>query len=113
MLVTFRSKAGGNVTMFGDVAVRLLRMAGHSGTVPSALLASQIPDALEKLKEAIAADRGEAIQDAPANDADPDSPPPVELPVRAYPLIQLLSAAAERKCDVVWDEDRPLFPGKT
>ena len=43
MLVTFRSNAWGNVTMFGDVAVTLLKMMGHSGTVPSTLLARDIP----------------------------------------------------------------------
>ena len=45
MLVTFRSKAWGNVTMFGDVAETLLKMMGHTGTVPSALLAADIPAA--------------------------------------------------------------------
>ncbi|MBE0621416.1 MAG: DUF1840 family protein, partial [Burkholderiales bacterium] len=28
--------------------------------------------------------------------------------LRAYPLIQLLSAAAEQGCDVMWEEDRPV-----
>ena len=38
MLIRFDSDVGG-FTMFGDVAVRLLKMMGHSGTVPGALLA--------------------------------------------------------------------------
>jgi len=42
MMVTFHSKAWTSITMFGDVAVRLLKMMGHSGTVPSALLARDI-----------------------------------------------------------------------
>jgi len=113
MLVTFSSKAGGNITMFGDIAIQLLRMAGHTGTVPGALLASQVPEALEKLKKAIAENRGEERPEVPASaDDDKEAPPPVALPVRAYPLIQLLSAAAAQKCDVMWDQDRPLFPGK-
>jgi hypothetical protein len=33
MLVTFDSNVGG-FTMFGDVALKLLKMMGHSGTVP-------------------------------------------------------------------------------
>ena len=50
MLVTFRTKAHANITMFGDVAVTLLKLAGHSGTVPSAILAQDIPAALVKLE---------------------------------------------------------------
>ena len=32
MLATFTTKAYANITMFGDVAVTLLKMIGHSGT---------------------------------------------------------------------------------
>ena len=111
MLITFRSKAGGSVTMFGDIAIRLLRMAGHTGTVPSALLAGQVPDALDRLKKGVAAaGQEEGVRGGPAADDDPETPTPVALPVRAYPLIELLTAAARQECDVVWDEDRPLFP---
>ena len=41
--------------MFGDVAATLLKMAGHSGTMPGALLAREIPSALARLKQALAA----------------------------------------------------------
>ena len=49
MLVKFDSKVGG-LTMFGDVAVTLLKATGNSGTVPGALLAKDIPPALQRLK---------------------------------------------------------------
>ena len=45
MLVTFSCPAYADITMFGDVAIRLLKMMGHSGTVPSALLAADVPAA--------------------------------------------------------------------
>jgi len=35
MLVTFTFAACADITIFGDVAIRLLKMTGHSGTVPS------------------------------------------------------------------------------
>jgi hypothetical protein len=35
MLVTFRSEAYPSITMFGDVAVTLIKLMGHSGAVPS------------------------------------------------------------------------------
>ena len=101
MLVTFRSSAGANVTMFGDVAVTLLKMMGHSGTVPSAMRSRDIAKALANLKQALAAN------DPETSDDDPDAPPPVSLQQRAYPLILLLSASARQKKDVLWQEGQP------
>jgi hypothetical protein len=103
MLVTFRTDAYANITMFGDVAVSLLRMMGHSGTVPSAILAKDVPEALERLKAAVAKDKvtgGAAGQGAQDDDSEE---PRVSLANRAFPLIELLEAAARRKSDVMWD----------
>ena len=104
MLVTFRTNAWANVTQFGDVAVALLKMMGHSGTIPSALLAADVPAALARLKEQLAASAPEPRRE-PRRDGD-DAETPVGLRQRAYPLIELLSAAAEQKCDVMWAEDQ-------
>ena len=49
MIVTFTTKAYTDITMFGDVALSLLNMMGHSGTVPSAILAADVPEALTQL----------------------------------------------------------------
>ena len=105
MLVTFRSKAWGNVTQFGDVAVTLLKMMGHSGTIPSALLAADVPAALARLKEQLAASAPDA-RGGSSRDND-DAETPVGLRQRAYPLIELLSAAAQQECDVMWAEGQP------
>jgi len=106
MLVTFHSKAWSNITMFGDVAVTLLKMAGHSGTVPSALLAGDVPSALARLKQKLAAagPDGDGKQKGRPDVQDTEKAPAVGLRQRAYPLIQLLSAAAEQGCDVMWEE---------
>jgi len=100
MLVRFDSQAG-RFSMFGDVAVTLLKMMGHSGTVPGAILAKDIPPALEKLKAAVAA----APEPAPrqAGDDGEEKEPPVSLRQRAFPLIELLERAARTDCDVLWD----------
>jgi hypothetical protein len=108
MLVTFRSKAWGNITMFGDVAATLLKMMGHSGTVPSALLARDIPSALAHLNQQLAASAPEEDR-KPASDGDDDAQPPVGLRLRAYPLIEMLSAAGEQECDVMWEAGAPLI----
>ena|SRR5688572_4649745 len=105
MLVTFRSKSWGNVTMFGDVAQTLLKMMGHSGTVPSALLAKDIPAALSRLKRELAA----VPQPKPdAKEDGRDKEPPVPLQKRAYPLIELLQASANQESDVTWEEGVPI-----
>lgn len=99
MLVNFDSNVGG-FTMFGEPAVKLLKMMGHSGTVPSAILARDIPTALERLKAALAADPGSPPTDENADETNKQ--PKVSLQQRAFPLIDLLTRAAARGCDVMW-----------
>lgn len=109
MLVTFHSKSWSNITLFGDVAVQLLKMMGHSGTVPSALRASDIPAALARLQQELAAmPEAETRQSTPPAAEDADTPPPIALRVRALPLIELLSAAGQQGCDVLWEAGAPL-----
>ena len=98
MLVTFTTKAYANITMFGDVAVTLLKMMGHSGTVPGAILAADVPAALSRLTAAIDKTRTEIS----ADDDDEDEPR-VSLTTRALPLVDLLTAAAQRNYDVMWE----------
>lgn len=100
MLVTFTCKAYADITMFGDVALGMLKMMGHSETVPGAILAEDVPAALDRLKRAIEAApaRNESRK---AKGEEPDEPP-VSLAHRALPLIELLAAAAQQKADVMW-----------
>ena len=103
MLVTFTCPAYADITMFGDVAIRLLKMMGHSGTVPGALLAEDVPAALKRLEAAIEAERQLPEQNAESQDEDDE--PSVTLPHRALPLIELLRSAAKEKCNVMWDSN--------
>jgi len=106
MLVTFRTKAYANITMFGDVAKQLLELMGLSGTVPSAIKAEDVPTALTRLETAIAqrqtADAAQARDDEQRRDHY-DAPRKVTLSQRAVPLLELLRAAAAKKSDVMWD----------
>jgi Domain of unknown function (DUF1840) len=102
MLVTFTSPAYANITMFGDVALTMLKLMGHSATVPGALLAEDIPAALQKLEAAVAADRL-SPPEQPAEDEGGEVP--VSLSHRALPLIELLKAAAKAKVNVMWDSN--------
>lgn len=97
MLVTFTTKAHADITMFGDVALVMLKMMGHSGTVPSAIRVEDVPVALSRL---IAAVNAEKSLSSPV-DKDADEPA-VSIAHRALPLIALLTAAVKENCDVMW-----------
>jgi hypothetical protein len=104
MIVTFRSNAHTDIIMFGDIAVNLLKLMGHSGTVPGALLAEDVPAALDRLRKAVAANKT-ATEDVSDSVQDDDSGErTVSLAHRALPLIEMLAAAATAKCDVMWDK---------
>ena len=102
MIVTFRSKAHADIILFGDIAIKLLKLMGHSGTVPSALLAGEVPAALDHLKKAIAANKAAVAEVSNRAQNDDPSERTVNLAHRALPLIELLAAAATAKCDVMW-----------
>lgn len=99
MLVKFDSEVG-SLTMFGDIALQLLKLMGHSGTVPGALLPVDIPRALARLKTAL--DSEQSPQKTDARDDNEPKDPPVSLHQRAHPLIELLERAAREDCEVVW-----------
>jgi len=103
MLVTFSCPANANITMFGDVAVKLIKMMGHTGTVPSAILAKDVPVALAHLEAAIEATKQQPKPDEPADDNDETYS--VSVSDRALPLIDLLKAAAKDESNVMWTDN--------
>ena len=109
MLITFHSRAGADFTMLDNIAMPLLKMMGHSGTVPGAIAPDDIPAALARLEQGLAV-TGDVKSNVQADTQDKDKQPPVPLRTRAYPLIQLLSASAKKGCDVLWSEGAPLGP---
>jgi len=100
MLVKFDSEAG-SFTMNGDIAVQLLKAMGHSGTVPSAILAKDIPGALARLKAAVDASPKEPAA-SPERDDGGKKEVQVSLRQRAFPLIDLLTRAAAKGAEVMW-----------
>ena len=97
MLVTFTTKAYADITMFGDVALTMLKMMGHSATVPGAILAADVPEALSRLTAAIDAEKSSPL----LADKNADEPV-VSMAHRALPLINLLTAAAKAESSVMW-----------
>jgi hypothetical protein len=117
MLVTFSSTATDSITLFGDVAVTLIKMMGNTGRVPSAIGADEVPDALHRLESAIERIRVQLHAEPAAPPAmnedwgsddqkdqadDQDREPPVDLATRAVPLIALLKRAAGAHAPVMW-----------
>ena len=101
MLIRFDSKVG-TITMFGEVAVNLLRLMGQSGAIPGAILSQDIPAALARLRGGV----GGAAEKPPARNRDDEAEPPVSLHNRAVPLVDLLERAAKSGADVTWEEEQ-------
>lgn len=96
MIVTFKTKAYADITMFGDVAKDMLKIMGHSGTIPGAFQPQDLPAALANLQKAVESSKA-AEQDPKDGEFKPG------LSHRALPLINLLKAAIDANADVMWD----------
>jgi hypothetical protein len=99
MLITFKTRSYANITMFGDVGLKMLEMMAYGTSVPGAINAEDVPTALDNLN--LALDKLPQQVQA-AGDADNDQPA-VGLHTRAVPLIELLQAAVDEQDYVRWE----------
>ena len=104
MLVRFTSKSAASVSMFEKDATSLLKLMGHSGTIPSAIRAQDVADRLATLEKALTGDVS-----AYEESAKEDEEPPVPINRRAYPVIELLRTAIATNESVMWDYERGAF----
>ena len=108
MITVFRSKAAGDVIMFGDVAEKMLRLMGKDVVPKGIVTVEQLPDAIAGLQAAVAAEKEQlkdvAAEDLPQFEVAPDGTkrPWVSLTQRATPLIELLTWAQKKKLPVTW-----------
>ena len=108
MIVVFKSKASGDVIMFGDVADNMMRAIGKEPTPQGIVTVEQLPAAVAQLKAAIAADKtaraGSGEQERPELEAGPDGgkQPHVTFAQRAVPLLELFEASQKQGVPVVW-----------
>ena len=103
MLITFETKAYASITMFGDLAIALLKLMWHSAAVPGALMADDVPAALAHRKAAVQAQPDEPLDPTKAPVSDGEEDQRVSLADRALPLIELLTAAAAEHENVMWE----------
>jgi hypothetical protein len=99
MLVTFKCSAYADITMFGDVAKKMLEMMGFGSRVPGAIRIEDVPRALQNLRRGLATAPAEP---EPAGDDDDDQPA-IGLHTRALPLLELLQAAIDDESRVRWE----------
>jgi hypothetical protein len=105
VIVKFSTRFG-VLTMHGEAAIALLRAMGHTGTVPGAILAADLPDALARLERVIeiAGDSNPTPAPPRADDEDErDREPVITLRKRALPLIDMLRTAIARDSDLMWE----------
>lgn len=108
MIVIFRSRAAGDVIMFGDIAYRLMEIMGKEPGPQGIVDVGQIPDAIARLRAALASDKNRhaeiAASETPQLEKAPDGSerPLISLTQRAVPLIGLLEESLKRKTPVVW-----------
>ena len=99
MLITFKSSAYANITMFGDVAKAMLDMMGFGTTVPGAIGAADVALALQNLEQRLSA-LPQQLQ--PAGD-ELEEEATTTLHTRALPLLELLRATVADEKAVRWE----------
>jgi len=104
MLVTFKTTAYADITMFGDAATDLLKLMGQSGNIPGAIMGKDVSAAMDRLKQALADQpASEADNNTDGEGDDGEQSNRVALATRAVPLLELLEAASASGANVMWD----------
>ena len=110
MLVKF-STSFGQLLMQGEPAVALIKLGGHSGTVPSAVLAAELPGFLAKLQAGLEL-QGDQVSPPPPvkepgggweDEAEPREQP-IKLRLRAVPMLDMLNTAIRQQSDLLWEK---------
>ncbi|WP_425641668.1 DUF1840 domain-containing protein [Marinomonas gallaica] len=101
MLMTFQCNASADITMFGSVGLKMVTMMGQPETKSGAIKAENIPHALEQLKAAVTHEK-ENDQSMKSNNNAEQEEPTVSLATRAVPLIEMLNAAIQEDCPIMW-----------
>jgi len=109
MIITFKSRAAGDVIMFGDVAKRMMEIMGKEFSAQGIVTVEQLPDAIARLRAAMAEDKARQAGGADDDDGEPrleaapgGTRPFVALAVRAAPLVELLAYSLKEETPVVW-----------
>jgi hypothetical protein len=109
MLITFRSQAAGDVMMFGNVAMQMLRIIGKEPADKGIITLVQLPEAIAALKKTIAADKAPRTEHPSHGKVKSDPKPDdgqdqfVSASQRAQPLLELLEWSLKSDKPVLWE----------
>ncbi|MGC3963040.1 MAG: DUF1840 domain-containing protein [Rhodocyclaceae bacterium] len=109
MLITFKSRAAGDVIMFGKVAQRMLDAMGKDpNDVRGIITVEQLPAAIAGLRAAVEDDRRANPPETEDDDDDDEDKPrgmaaAVSFAQRAAPLLDLLGYAQRDSEPVIWE----------
>ena len=131
MVITFKSRASGDVIMHGESARKILHIIGKDPEARQGIITvEQLPDAMQKLNAAIEEDRvrqaeleaerqrekeereQRAFEDFEAEDEEKEKEPeppssgmaaPVSLHQRGWPLLNMMRYSQQEATPVIWD----------
>ena len=114
MLITFKSKAGADVLMFGDAAQQLLSLLDKDCDAAQGIITiEQLPKAIMRLESAIetelvqqnakSVDEREAEEEVEIEAGRTGMAATVNLAQRAWPLLDLMRCSHAAKEPVIWD----------
>ncbi len=86
--------------MLPDYADQILKMIGHSGEVPSALLSTEIEPAIKLLEIGLAQKELEKVKPLESQYHQENNIP--SLRTRVYPFRELLKRAKDKQCGLAW-----------
>lgn len=105
-MITFRSDAAADVMMFDDVARRMMEIMGKEFSARGIITVEQLPDAIARLRAAIAEDRAHHAgeYDQPETEEVPGGGKRayVGLAQRAVPLVEFLEYSLKAEKPVMW-----------
>ena len=103
MLITFKSPASHDVVMFEKNAQELLNILGKDPKASMGVVTvEQIPEAIARLKAAIASEPENHASVEMEDDAEADSDEAVSIGQRALPFIELLEISLAENVPVTW-----------
>lgn len=105
MIVTFNSSETGEVLMHAETARTLLQIVGKETTARGVFTQAEMLPAAARLQAAVdEARRLAAGEPAAEDEEDKLKPPPVGLPQRAWPLIDMLqrTAGSGPEAHILW-----------
>jgi hypothetical protein len=109
MLITFRSRASGDVMMFGDVAGQMLKIIGKEPADKGIITVAQLPDAIAALTSAIVADTAAGTEHSGSGQVETETSQDgsqdqfVSASQHAQPLLELFEWSLKADDPVLWE----------